>query len=214
MDQLIIESGTKLEGKIRVNGSKNAILPILAGSLLTEEEVIIENVPSLKDVQIMGELVLNIKSKIHENNYIKPNHLNEIELPETMGYNISSSLLLIGAMLNYFSKVKIPLPRGCSIGMRNIDFHVEGLTALGAIIHMKNGYIIAEKKGRLIGTDINFRFSSVGATHHIIIAACLAEGMTVIRNAAKEPEVIDLADFLNSMGADIKGAGTSVSIPN
>jgi UDP-N-acetylglucosamine 1-carboxyvinyltransferase len=104
----------------------------------------------------------------------------------------------------------IYLPRGCSIGMRNIDFHVEGLTALGAIIHMKNGYIIAEKKGRLIGTDINFRFLSVGATHHIIIAACLAEGMTVIRNAAKEPEVIDLANFLNSMGADIKGAGTSL----
>jgi len=210
VDQLIIEGNIKLEGNIRVNGSKNAILPILAGSLLTEEEVILKNVPLLKDVQIMSEIVLNVKSKIFENNSIKPNYLNEIEISETMGNKISSSLLLIGAMLNYFSKVKIPLPKGCSIGIRKIDIHIEGLTALGAKIHIKNGYIIAETKERLIGTDINFRFPSVGATHHIIIAACLADGMTVIRNAAKEPEVIDLANFLNSMGADIKGAGTSL----
>ena len=213
MDQLIIEGGNRLEGTIEIKGAKNAILPILVGSLLTTEKVILNNVPVVKDVLIMKELVHKCGAKINfENNtiYTKSNGLKETVLPETLVKKISSSFLLVGALLNHFSKVKISWPGGCSIGNRKLDSHIKGLTALGANIYIENGYIIAEANKGLNGADITFKFPSVGATHHIMIAACLADGETVIKNAAKEPEVVDLANFLNSMGADIKGAGTAL----
>ncbi|MHB8103616.1 MAG: UDP-N-acetylglucosamine 1-carboxyvinyltransferase [Methanosarcina sp.] len=141
---------------------------------------------------------------------IKSNILKKIELPETTVSKISTSILLVGALLKQYPKVTIPVPGGCNIGTRELDIHIKGLVALGANICIKDGFIIAEADKRLKGTNITFKFPSVGATHHIIIAACLADGETIINNAAKEPEVVDLANFLNSMGADIKGAGTDI----
>ncbi len=213
MDQFVIQGGNRLEGTININGAKNAVLPILVGSLLTQEMVILNNVPYLKDVLIMNKLLQKYGAEIKSKNniiHIKSNILKKTELSETMVSKISSSVLLVGALLNRFSKVKIPLPGGCNIGTRELDFHIKGLGALGANIYIKNNFIIAEANKKLKGTNITFKFPSVGATHQIIIASCLADGETIINNAAKEPEVVDLANFLNSMGADIKGAGTSI----
>jgi len=213
MDQFIIKGGNRLEGIIKISGAKNAALPILAGSLLTQEMVILNNVPNVKDVLIMNELARKCGSEvIFKNNTIciKSNFLKKTEFPESMVSQISSSLLLVGALLNRFPKVTIPLPGGCKIGMRELDFHIKGLTELSASICIKNGFIVAEANKKLKGANITFEFPSVGATQHIIISSCLADGETIINNAAKEPEVIDLANFLNSMGADIKGAGTRI----
>lgn len=212
MDQFVIQGGNLLEGTIKVKGAKNAALPILVGSLLTQELVILNNVPYLKDVLIMNKLLKEYGSEIKfEDNiiHIRSNYLRKCELPESMTSKISYSILLVGALLNRFSKVKIALPGGCNIGTRELDFHITGLVALGANVCIKNGFIIAESNKRLKGTNIILQFPSVGTTHHIIIAACLANGETIINNAAKEPEVVDLANFLNSMGAQIRGAGTS-----
>jgi UDP-N-acetylglucosamine 1-carboxyvinyltransferase len=213
MDHFIIQGGNRLEGTIKISGAKNAILPIFAGSLLTQEMVILNNVPYIKDILIMNKLAQKCGSKIiFKNNtiYIKSNFLKKTEFPETMANQISSSLLLVGALLNRFPKVTMPLPGGCKIGKRELDLHIEVLRVLGASIFIKNGFIIAEANKRLKGTNITFKFPSVGATHHMIIASCLANGETIINKAAKEPEVVDLANFLNSMGAEIKGAGTSI----
>jgi UDP-N-acetylglucosamine 1-carboxyvinyltransferase len=213
MNQYILQGGNILKGTIKINGAKNAVLPILVGSLLTQGMVVLNNVPYLKDVLIMNKLVQKCGAEIEfENNTIriKSNVLNKIELPKTLVGQISSSVLLVGALLNRLSKVIISLPGGCDIGTRELNFHINGLGALGARICIKNGFIIAESNKRLKGANITFKFPSVGATHQLIIAACLANGETIIKNAAKEPEVVDLANFLNSMGADIKGAGTSI----
>lgn len=213
MNQYVVQGGNILKGTIKINGAKNAVLPILVGSLLTHEIVILNNIPYLKDVLIMNKLIQKCGAETEFRNntiYVKSNALKKTQLPKTMVNQISSSVLLVGALLNRFSKVMISLPGGCEIGTRELDFHINGLVALGASICIRNGFIIAESNQRLKGTNITFKFPSVGATHHIIIAACLADGETIINNAAKEPEVVDLANFLNSMGAEIKGAGTSV----
>ncbi|OEU41448.1 UDP-N-acetylglucosamine 1-carboxyvinyltransferase [Methanosarcina sp. Ant1] len=213
MDQFVIQGGNRLEGTIKINGAKNAVLPILVASLLTQEMVILNNVPYLKDILVMNKLLQKCGAKIIlEDNIIqiKSNILKKIELPETTVSKISTSILLVGALLKQYPKVTIPVPGGCNIGTRELDIHIKGLVALGANICIKDGFIIAEADKRLKGTNITFKFPSVGATHHIIIAACLADGETIINNAAKEPEVVDLANFLNSMGADIKGAGTDI----
>lgn len=213
MDQFVIQGGNRLEGTININGAKNAVLPILVSSLLTQEMVVLNNVPYLKDVLIMNKLLQKCGAEIKlKDNVIriKSNFLRKTELPETMVSKISSSILLVGALLSRFSKVTISLPGGCNIGTRELDFHIKGLVALGANVYIKNGFIIAEANKRLKGSNITFKFPSVGATHQIIIAACLADGETIINNAAKEPEVVDLASFLNSMGAYIKGAGTNI----
>lgn len=213
MDRLIIEGGNRLKGTIEIKGAKNAALPILVGSLLTTEKVSLYNVPFVKDILIMNKLANKCGAKINfEKNalHIKSDGLKETVLSGMLVNQISSSFLLVGVFLNRFHKVKISKSGGCSIGERKLDYHINGLAALGANIYTKDGYIIAEANKGLSGTDITFEFPSVGATHHIMIAACLASGETIIKNAAKEPEVVDLANFLNSMGANIKGAGTSI----
>ena len=210
MEKMIITGGKRLEGTVRISGAKNATLPIIAGALLTKEEVILNNVPSVQDVQMMAELAQSVGAKIRfEDNtmLIKLPDLLKKEMPESLAGEIRTSILMIGALLPRFGKVRVPLPGGCVIGTRKIDLHMIGLTALGAEIEMNERYIEAGTNG-LCGADITLEFPSVGATENTMIAASLAEGETVIKNVAKEPEIVDLANFLNSMGAEIKGAGT------
>ncbi|RKY72371.1 MAG: UDP-N-acetylglucosamine 1-carboxyvinyltransferase [Candidatus Latescibacterota bacterium] len=210
MEKLIITGGKRLEGTIRISGAKNAVLPIIAGALLTKEEVILNNVPALQDVRMMAELAQSMGAKIRFKDntmHIRPHDLVEKEMPESLAGEIRTSSLMIGALLHRLGKVRVPLPGGCVIGTRKIDLHIIGLNALGAEIEVNERYIEARTAG-LNGADITLEFPSVGATENTMIAACLAEGASVIRNAAKEPEIVDLANFLNSMGAEIKGAGT------
>ncbi|MDY6893986.1 MAG: UDP-N-acetylglucosamine 1-carboxyvinyltransferase [Thermotogota bacterium] len=210
MDRLIVNGRKRLEGTIIINGAKNAVLPMIAGALLTKEEVILNNTPSLQDVRIMAELSQKIGTKIRidDNSMsLRAHNLIEKEMPRSLTEEIRYSLLMIGALLPHFGKVRIPLPGGCLIGTRKIDSHVLGLNALGAEIEMNERYIEARTNG-LCGGGITFEFPSVGATENTMIAACLADGTSTIKNVAKEPEIIDLANFLNSMGAEIKGAGT------
>lgn len=210
MEKVIITGGKRLEGTIRISGAKNAVLPIIAGALLTKEDVILNNVPSLQDVQTMAELAQSMGAKIRFKDntlHIRPHDLVEKEMPESLAGEIRTSSLMIGTLLHRLGKVRVPLPGGCVIGTRKIDLHIIGLGALGAEIEVNEKYIEARTDG-LNGADITLEFPSVGATENTMIAACLAEGASVIRNAAKEPEIVDLANFLNSMGAEIKGAGT------
>jgi UDP-N-acetylglucosamine 1-carboxyvinyltransferase len=210
MDRLIINGGKRLEGTIRISGAKNAALPMIAGALLTKEEVVLDNVPLLQDVQMMVELAQSIGAKIRfENNTmrLRSHNLVEKEIPASLAEKTRYSLLMTGVLLSRFGKVSVPLPGGCAIGTRKIDLHIIGLSALGAEIEMKEKGIEARTDG-LIGADITLDSPSVGATENIIITACLADGTSTIKNVAKEPEIVDLANFLNSMGTEIKGAGT------
>jgi UDP-N-acetylglucosamine 1-carboxyvinyltransferase len=210
MDQLIIKGGKQLEGTVKIRGAKNAILPIIAGSLLTKEEVVLNNVASLEDLRQMIGLARAIGAKIDfENNtiHIKSHNLIKCDIPESLAHDIRYSLLMTGALLHRHKRVRVPLPGGCTIGERKMDSHIIGLSALGADIKVKGSYIEARTEG-LRGADITLDFPSVSATENTMIAACLAEGTSIIKNAAKEPEIVDLANFLNSMGAEIKGAGT------
>lgn len=209
--KLIVKGGKRLEGTIRISGAKNAALPMIAAALLTKEEVILNNVPSLQDVQMMAELARgSTGAKIRfENNTmrLRSHNLIEKEMPESLAGEIRTSLLMVGALLPRFGKVRVPLPGGCVIGTRKIDWHIIGLSVLGAEIEMNERYIEARTDG-LCGADITLEFPSVGATENTMIAASVADGVSTIKNVAKEPEIVDLANFLNSMGAEIKGAGT------
>lgn len=211
MDRLIINGGKRLEGTIRISGAKNAALPMIAGALLTKEEVILNNVPLVRDVQMMAELAQSMGAKVRlENNTmcLGSHNLIEKEMPESLAGEIRYSLLMIGALLPRFGKVRVPLPGGCIIGTRKIDSHIIGLRALGAEINVNEKYIRARTDG-LVGADVTLEFPSVSATENTIITACMADGASTIRNSAREPEIVDLANFLNSMGAEIKGAGTN-----
>lgn len=211
MDRLIINGGKRLEGNIRINGAKNAALPMIVGALLTKEEVVLDNISLVKDVQIMIELVqsIGVKTRFKNNTMcLRSHNLVKNEIPESLAVKIRSSLLMIGVLLHRFGNASVSFPGGCVIGTRKIDLHIIGLSALGAKIEI-NEKSIEAKANKLIGADITLEFPSVGATENIIITACLADGTSTIRNVAKEPEIVDLANFLNSMGAEIKGAGTN-----
>lgn len=210
METLTVQGGKRLAGSIGVEGAKNAVLPIIAASLLTSEDVRISNVPVLEDVRTMVALVEFIGAKIcldQASLYIRADAVSRAEVPGALGAKIRCSILLVGALLPRLGRVKLPLPGGCAIGTRRIDLHLSALSLLGAKIGMVNGYLVAEAE-KLKGTEITLRFPSVGATENIMIAACLAQGTTTISKAAKEPEIVDLAKFINSMGGYIVGAGT------
>lgn len=209
MSKFIINGGRKLNGSVKIHSSKNAILPILAASLLTEEYVEILDVPMLDDIKFMIEILKYCGCKIESQGStltIKPNIVN-CDINIDMVNKLRASVLLLGAMLSRSKKVVLGMPGGCNIGTRPIDLHVKGLTKLGAEIKLNQGYIEARVK-KLKGEKVYLDFPSVGATENIMIAAVLAEGETIIENAATEPEVVCLANFLNSMGAKIYGAGT------
>ena len=212
MSKFIINGGNKLEGEVNVEGSKNAVLPILAASLINGDESIIHNIPRLKDVSTLTNVLENIGCRVFFNgNTIVVNSKGELDtnIPERPVKEMRSSIILMGAVLGRFKHVKISYPGGCEIGPRPIDLHLKGLRKLGVNITESHGYIVCQYD-KLIGKEIHLDYPSVGATEiNIMLAATRAKGQTIIENAAREPEIIDLQNFLNKIGADIVGAGSS-----
>lgn len=212
MEKFVIVGGNRLKGSIKANGSKNATLPILAATLLSGGVCTIHQVPSLRDVFVMQELLTYLGAKVtFEGNTmtVDSTHVQSQEISEDLMRKMRASNLVLGPLLGRFGNVRISHPGGCNIGSRPMNLHFRGLSALGAKISEKFGYITAETN-QLTGTVIHFDVPSVGATENLMMAGVLAEGTTVIRNAAKEPEIVDLQNFLNAMGAKIVGAGTDV----
>lgn len=213
MRKYIVEKSEPLEGEVEISGSKNAVLPIMAASLLAEGECEILEVPALKDVDVMCKLLTSIGSEISgENNnngriIIRTDRIVEKQAPYELVQRMRASILTMGPLLAKTGRARIALPGGCAIGARPIDLHLKGFQALGADIEQGHGYVEA-KADKLIGSKVYLDFPSVGATENIIMSASLAEGITTIENAAEEPEIVDLANFLNKMGAKVKGAGT------
>ena len=213
MDKLIINGGKPLHGEVVISGAKNAALPIMAATLLARDNVTIANVPHLKDVTTMMELLGQLGAQLvvdeKMNVQVDANQVNELVAPYELVKTMRASILVLGPMLSRFGKADVSLPGGCAIGTRPVDLHLKALKAMGADITVKNGYIRAEcKRGRLQGRPLVFDTVTVTGTENIMMAAVLAEGTTIIKNAAREPEVVDLANFLNQMGAKIIGAGT------
>ncbi|MGB9977182.1 UDP-N-acetylglucosamine 1-carboxyvinyltransferase [Thermovenabulum sp.] len=212
LSKFIIEGGRKLSGKIKVSSAKNAVLPVLAATLLTSGECVIEDVPELEDVNVMREVIASLGAKCDQRErkfIINSANINSFEAPYELVRKMRASFLVMGPLLARFGKAKISMPGGCAIGSRPIDLHLKGFSALGAKINLGHGYVEASAD-KLVGATIYLDFPSVGATENIMMAAVLAQGQTVIENAAKEPEIVDLANFLNSMGAKIRGAGTDI----
>ncbi|ROS06107.1 UDP-N-acetylglucosamine 1-carboxyvinyltransferase [Sinobacterium caligoides] len=212
MDKLLITGGAKLDGQIRISGAKNAALPILAASLLCDEPLTIHNLPHLHDVTTMNELLrcLGVELTITEKLSVEINtgtidcYTAPYELVKTM----RASILVLGPLLAHYGEARVSFPGGCAIGSRPVDIHLKGLEAMGAEISVDGGYIHAKSNGRLHGANIVMEAVTVGGTENLLTAAALAEGTTVLENAAREPEVVDLANFLIAMGADISGHGT------
>jgi UDP-N-acetylglucosamine 1-carboxyvinyltransferase len=211
LDKLQITGGRPLEGEVRISGAKNATLPILAAALLADGPVIIGNVPHLQDVTTMIELLgrMGVTVTVDEKMCIEvdPTSLRECFAPYELVKTMRASILVLGPLVARFGKADVSLPGGCAIGARPVNIHVAGLQALGADIHIDGGYVRA-KAGRLRGARLVLDTVTVTGTENLMMAATLADGETVIENAAREPEVVDLAHFLISMGADIQGAGT------
>ncbi len=211
MSRYIINGGRRIEGEIESDGSKNSVLPILAASLINGNESIIHNIPHLKDVDTLSNVLESIGCKVEYNGRtIVINSKGELntEIPEKPVKEMRSSIILMGAMLGRFKKVKISYPGGCEIGPRPIDLHLMGLRELGVNIIESHGYITCQCD-KLIGKEIHLDYPSVGATENVMLAAVSAEGVTIIQNAAREPEIVDLQEFLNKTGANIIGAGSS-----
>ncbi|MBD3815554.1 MAG: UDP-N-acetylglucosamine 1-carboxyvinyltransferase [Halothiobacillus sp.] len=213
MNKLIIRGGVPLRGDVRISGAKNAVLPIMAAGLLCETPCTIENVPHLQDVTTMMELLggmgvtLTISDKMCVE--IDTSTIEKLVAPYDLVCTMRASILVLGPMLARFGQAKVSLPGGCAIGSRPVDIHLHGLMALGAQIKVENGYIDARAE-RLVGTRIVMDQVTVTGTENLMMAAVFAEGETVLENAAREPEVIDLANFLIQMGADISGVGTDI----
>lgn len=212
MAKYLVEKSCPLSGTVSISGSKNAVLPILAATLLTEEKCEIMDVPKLRDVDVMCKLIECIGGKVdidHDKNEVKTEveDIAAVEAPYELVKKMRASILVMGPLLARTGRAKVALPGGCAIGARPINLHLKGFEALGAKIEENNGYIEA-KADKLVGCDVYLDFPSVGATENIMTAAVLAEGTTIIENVAEEPEIVDLANFLNKMGAKIKGAGT------
>lgn len=212
MEKLLIKGGRSLAGAVRVSGAKNAILPGLAAVLLDKsgKESVLGNVPRIRDVVLMVEILRSLGAKVDwEGSQIVVNtrDLCNFAIPEHLMLEMRSTVFLMGALLARLGQVRISHPGGCAIGTRPIDLHLKGLAALGAHIREQHGFIYATCR-RLAGTDIHLDYPSVGATENILLAAVYAGGVTVINNAAKEPEIVDLQNLLNAMGARIRGAGT------
>ncbi len=216
MDKLIIQGGAPLHGEIKISGAKNAVLPILAAGLLSEEPLIVSNVPHLDDVTTMLRLLgsMGVERIISERMEIEidANPLNQYFASYDIVRKMRASILVLGPLLSRFGQAEVSLPGGCAIGSRPIDMHVRSLQMMGADIQIEHGYIKAKIKGRLKGAKLVMEPVTVTGTENLIMAAVLAEGTTVIKNAAREPEVVDLISCLNQMGADIEGAGTDTLV--
>ena len=213
MDKIVIYGGKKLNGEVKISGAKNSALPILFATLLTDDKCKIKNVPILADIKTTVNFLNFIgKKTIRKGNIVycdKSSKLNHIA-PYDLVRKMRASVLVMGPILARLGKVEVSLPGGCAIGARPIDIHLDAFKQMGANIELKEGYINISAKNGLVGADIEFRYASVGATENIMLASVLAKGVTRIINAAKEPEIQDLADILNKMGAKISGAGTKI----
>jgi UDP-N-acetylglucosamine 1-carboxyvinyltransferase len=212
MAKFIITGGNRLKGTITVNGSKNATLPILAASILAAGECIIHEVPYLQDITTMSNVLETLGAKVKREGttlIINTRDIYSWEVGENLMRQMRASNLVLGPLLGRFKQVKISYPGGCNIGSRPMNLHLKGLRALGADINERYGYINVKAKD-LKGTEIHLDVPSVGATENILMAAVMAKGVTIIRNAAREPEIVDLQNFLNYLGAKIRGAGTSL----
>ena len=213
-----IKGGTPLKGEVAIGGAKNSVLKLMAAALLPKGETKIHNVPDLTDVEIMLNVIAQLGAKTSYNKEeksvtIDASNLSSVTAKYELVSKMRASFIVLGALVTRCKEAIVALPGGCAIGERRVDFHIRGLEALGAKIKIENGYVHA-KATKLVGTDIYLDIPSVGATENIMLAAVLAEGSTKIQNAAQEPEIVDLANFLNSIGADINGAGTSEIIIN
>ena len=214
MESYVIEGGKVLEGEVEISGSKNAALPIIAATILNKEKVEITNCPDIHDVSIMLNILEVLGCKVHmEKNIVTvdTSSINNYEIPENLMREMRSSVIIVGAMLGRMKKCVFTYPGGCEIGARPINMHLDGFKQLGVNIVEEHGKITC-KCERLNGADITLDFPSVGATENIMLAGCLADGTTIIRNVAREPEIRDLQDFLNSMGAEITGAGSNTIV--
>src|SRR6266567_935993 len=211
MDKLQIQGGVPLEGDVRISGAKNATLPILAAALLADDPVTVSNVPHLKDVtttvELLGRMGASVTIDEKMQIEIDGSTTRECFAPYELVKTMRASILVLGPLLARFGKADVSLPGGCAIGARPVNIHVAGLQAMGADIHVENGYIRA-RAGRLKGARLVLDTVTVTGTENLMMAATLAEGETIIENAAREPEVVDLANFLIAMGAKIQGAGT------
>lgn len=212
LEKYLIQGGNRLQGEVKVTGAKNSVLPILAATVISGGKSIISNIPKLQDVRVMAEILKVIGSKVDRDGdtmTIDTGPIDSIHLPEELVREMRSSIILMGALLTRFGEVNVSFPGGCEIGPRPIDLHLKSLRQMGAEIKEAHGFIYCKAK-ELIGADIQLDYPSVGATENIMLAAVRANGITVIRNAAREPEIMDLQDYLNKCGAKIKGAGTSI----
>lgn len=213
MEQYAIKGGNPLVGEVEIGGAKNAALPILAASVMTDDTVYIENMPDVRDTNVllnaMSDIGVMVKRTERHKVTLNAANISNLVVENENIKKIRASYYLIGALLGKYKHAEVALPGGCDIGCRAIDQHLKGFRALGAEVHIEHGMIIA-KAERLVGSHIYMDVVSVGATCNIMMAAAMAEGKTIIENAAKEPHIVDLANFLNSMGANIKGAGTDV----
>jgi UDP-N-acetylglucosamine 1-carboxyvinyltransferase len=211
MEKLLIKGGASLKGEISCSGAKNAALPMIAATILSDEDIILKNLPYLQDITTMFELLGSMGADILLNENmdftIATNNLKEKEARYELVKTMRASILVLGPLVAKYGEARIALPGGCAIGSRPVNYHLDALEQLGANITLKNGYIEASAK-KLIGSNIKFDGITVTGTENIMMAACLAEGTTTLTNVAKEPEIIDLAEFLNKMGAKISGAGS------
>ena len=226
MDAIKVIGGNSLRGKICISGSKNAALPAMAASILTEDTLILSNIPNLSDIITMNNLLINHGVELSVDGSIRDNrkndhtillnakHINNLVAPYEIVRKMRASVLVLGPLLARFGEAKVSLPGGCAIGIRPINLHLYAFEQLGAEIILENGYITAKAKNGLTGNKINFDVVSVGATENALMAATLAKGKTIITNAATEPEITDLANLLVTMGANIEGIGTSTLIIN
>ena len=216
MEKLIIHGGHELHGRVKISGAKNAVLPIIAATLLAQDKpCVLDEVPYLNDVCTIAEVLRQLGAKVDFNRqqhtlFVDSTVLKTVDAPYDLVRKMRASFVIMGPLLARYGKAKISMPGGCAIGTRPIDLHLKGFEALRAEIEIGHGFISATAPNGLKGTSIYLDFPSVGATENIIMAACMAEGQTILENAAQEPEIIDLANFLNIMGAKIRGAGTNV----
>lgn len=213
-EYILVEKGQPLAGEVQIEGAKNAVLPIMAASLLAKNHTIqLQRVPALSDVETMAAVLSNLGAKVvrqgQQMQIEVPSQL-QTQTPEHLVSKMRASVLVMGALLALEGKVSVVLPGGCAIGSRPLDIHLRGFEALGATVQLSHGVIEASVEGRLQGAEFDLAFPSVGATENLMIAASRAEGKTILRGVAKEPEIVDLANFLNAMGAQIQGAGTDI----
>lgn len=213
MEQYVIKGGNPLVGEVEIAGAKNAALAILAAAIMTDETILIENLPDVRDINVLLEAIAGIGAQVDriDKSTVKINGstIGDVSVDYEYIKKIRASYYLLGALLGKYKHAEVPLPGGCNIGSRPIDQHLKGFRALGAEVEIEHGKIIAEAE-KLVGKHIYFDVVSVGATINVMMAAAMADGLTIMENVAKEPHVVDVANFLNSMGANIRGAGTDV----